>query len=225
MKIVAFVPMKLNNERLPNKNTKPLTDGKPLCRYILDTLQLAMEQKAVDETYVFCSNPSVMEYAPNTMKYLTRDTSLDQSTTGILDVLKAFANNVEADVYVLAHATAPFLKAKSLIKGIEAVKSGEYDSALTVLRQQDFLWKDGMPFNYSLEHVARTQDLEPMYIETTGLYIYTRELIMEKGRRVGDKPYLIQVDKIEATDINEPIDFEIANAIHHFGLTYDRREQ
>ena len=225
MKTVAFVPMKTNNERLPNKNTKSLTDGKPLCRYILDTLQTITEQKAVDETYVFCSNSSVMEYAPASIKYLTRDTSLDQSSTGILDVLKSFANTVEADVYVLAHATAPFLKAKSIIQGIEAVKSGEYDSALTVLRQQDFIWKDGKPFNYSLDHIARTQDLEPMYTETTGLYIYTRKLIMEKGRRVGDKPFLIMVDKIEATDINEPIDFEIADAIHHFGLTNDRRKQ
>lgn len=225
MKIVAFVPMKTNNERLPNKNTKSLTDGKPLCNYILDTLQEIMDQKAVDETYVFCSNPSVMEYVPNTIRYLTRDTSLDQNSTGILDVLKAFAGNVEADVYVLAHATAPFLKARSIIKGIEAVTSGEYDSALTVLRQQDFLWKEGMPFNYSLDNVARTQDLNPLYIETTGLYIFTRKLILEKNRRIGDKPFLIMVDKIEATDINDPVDFEIADAIHHFGLTKDRRKQ
>lgn len=33
MKIVAMVPIKLKNERLPNKNTKILGD-KPLVRYI-----------------------------------------------------------------------------------------------------------------------------------------------------------------------------------------------
>ena len=31
MKVTAFVPMKLNNERLPGKNTKAFTNGKPLC--------------------------------------------------------------------------------------------------------------------------------------------------------------------------------------------------
>lgn len=36
---VAFVPLKLNNERLPGKNTKPFTNGKPLITYILSTLQ------------------------------------------------------------------------------------------------------------------------------------------------------------------------------------------
>lgn len=38
MKIVAIVPMKLNNTRLPQKNTKSFTNGKPLCYYILNTL-------------------------------------------------------------------------------------------------------------------------------------------------------------------------------------------
>ena len=38
MKTVAIIPMKLNNERLPNKNTKELKNGKPLCSYILNTI-------------------------------------------------------------------------------------------------------------------------------------------------------------------------------------------
>ena len=33
MKTVAIVPMKLNNRRLPQKNTKSFTNGKPLCHY------------------------------------------------------------------------------------------------------------------------------------------------------------------------------------------------
>lgn len=32
-KVVAFVPMKLNNERLPGKNTKAFKGGKPLLTY------------------------------------------------------------------------------------------------------------------------------------------------------------------------------------------------
>ena len=39
MKTVAFVPIKLNSERLPLKNIKPFTNGKPLIAYILETLK------------------------------------------------------------------------------------------------------------------------------------------------------------------------------------------
>ena len=38
MKVTAVVPMKLNNRRLPQKNTKCFKNGKPLCWYILSTL-------------------------------------------------------------------------------------------------------------------------------------------------------------------------------------------
>ena len=52
MKTVAIVPMKLNNRRLPQKNTKSFTNGKPLCHYILSTL---LTVEGVDEVYVYCS--------------------------------------------------------------------------------------------------------------------------------------------------------------------------
>ena len=96
-KVVAFVPMKLNNERLPGKNTKAFNGGKPLLTYILDTLT---KVKGVDEAYVYCSNDEVKKYLPDGIKFLKRSESLDTSSTLIIDVLKAFAEDVDADIYV-----------------------------------------------------------------------------------------------------------------------------
>ena len=64
-----------------------------------------------------------------------------------------------------------------------------------------------------MENIPRTQDLEPLYTETCGLYVYTRDVILGKNRRIGDKPYLIEVTKIESCDINTQDDFIIADAI------------
>ena len=128
-KVVAFVPMKLNNERLPGKNTKAFNGGKPLLTYILDTLT---KVKGVDEAYVYCSNDEVKKYLPDGIKFLKRSESLDTSSTLIIDVLKAFAEDVDADIYVLTHATAPFIKAKTIETAIDKVKNEEYDSAFTV---------------------------------------------------------------------------------------------
>ena len=74
MKIVAVVPMKLNNRRLPQKNTKAFTNGKPLCYYILSTL---LKIKSIDEIYVYCSNPDIKEFIPEGVRYLKRSSSLD----------------------------------------------------------------------------------------------------------------------------------------------------
>ncbi len=210
MKTVAFVPIKMNNERLPGKNTKKFSNGVPLIKYILSTL---LKVGSVDEIYVYCSNPQIKEYLPEGVRFLKRSEYLDLSTTSFNEVLTGFANDVAADIYVLTHATAPFISAASFESAIAAVKSGKYDSALSVEKLQEFLWKDGKPFNYDPNHIPRTQDLEPYYTETCGLYVYTSDLIKNEKRRIGHNPYLVEISKIEACDINNPEDFIVADAI------------
>ena len=212
MKTVAFVPIKLNSERLPLKNIKPFTNGKPLIFYILHTL---LNVPNLDEIYVYCSSEEIIPYLPEGISFLKRDPYYDLSSTPFNDVLQSFAKLVPADVYVLTHATAPFMTAKSISEGITAVTQNGYDSALSVTKLQEFLWKDGMPFNYSLNNIPRTQDLDPLYTETCGLYIYRQSLMLNEKRRIGNKPYLLEVSKIEACDINDADDFLIADAIYN----------
>lgn len=214
MKTIAFVPIKMNNERLPGKNIKKFSNGRPLISYILETLKLV---EGLDEIYVYCSDPEIKKYLPDGVRYLKRDTYLDLSTTSFNEVLVSFAEEVTADIYVLAHASAPFIRKENFQKGIEAVKSGKYDSALAVKKLQEFLWIDGRPFNFSPEQIPRTQDLKPFFMETCGMYIYTSDLIKREKRRVGHMPYLVQVSKIEACDINDPDDFILADALKILG--------
>ena len=210
MKVVAVVPMKLNNRRLPQKNTKSFTNGKPLCQYILSTL---LTVEGIDEVYVYCSNPQIQEFIPEGVKYLKRSESLDQDTTSMTEVLTCFTNEVSADIYVMTHTTAPFISKESITKGLNAVKSGEYDSSFAAKKLQDFLWKDGVPFNYDLTNIPRTQDLPALYEETSGFYIYQNEVMSNLHRRIGEKPFIVEVGEIESVDIDEPEDFMIADAI------------
>ena len=212
MKTVAVVPMKLNNRRLPQKNTKSFTNGKPLCYYILSTL-LAVE--GLDEVYVYCSNPDIQQYIPQGIKFLQRDEALDQDTTKMNEVLQFFAKAVPADIYVMTHTTAPFISKESIEKGIKAVLCEEYDSAFAAKRLQDFLWQDGEPFNYELDNIPRTQDLPILYEETSGFYVYKSEVITKLNRRIGEKPYVVEVGEIESIDIDETEDFIIADAIYN----------
>ena len=178
MKVVGIVPMKLNNQRLPQKNTKAFRNGKPLCHYILTTL---LKVSGIDE----------------------------------VEVLQSFASEVPADIYVLAHTTSPFISAKSIEKGLKAVYSEKYDSSFAAKKVQDFLWKDGKPFNYSLDSIPRTQDLPVLYEETSGFYIFENHIITEWNRRIGNRPYIVEVNEIESIDIDEGEDFMIAEAIYN----------
>lgn len=220
MKTVAVVPMKLNNRRLPQKNTKCFTNGKPLCHYILSTL---LAVKGIEEVYVYCSDPAIQKYIPEEVRYLQRSASLDLDTTKMNEVLLAFTNQVTADVYVMTHATAPFISKKSIEIGLNAVWSGEYDSSFSAKKLQDFLWKDEKPLNYELEKIPRTQDLPVLYEETSGFYIYKNKVMSSLYRRIGERPYIVEVDEIEGIDIDNPEDFMIADAVYNH-IFYANRE-
>jgi len=209
MKVVAFVPIKLNNERLPGKNIKAFDNGTPLLTYILNT---ALKVNSIDELYVYCSSEDILAYIPDNVKFLKRPNSLDLSSTSITEIISMFYNAVNAEIYVLLHATAPFISIESIENGVVAVKEGLYDSSLAVKKHHDFMWRNGKPDNYNIYNIPRTQDLEPFYTETSGMYVYSKE-IASQNRRIGDRPFLVEVSKIEAIDIDEPIDFDIANAI------------
>jgi len=211
MKTVALVPIKLNSRRVANKNIRCFDGGKPLCTYILNTL---LEIKEIDEIYVYCSDEKIKDYLPQGIKFLKRDECLDRDQTKINEVIKNFSKDVKADIYIQTHATSPFISSDSIRKAIRAVKDNGFDSAFAVTRLQTFMWKNGKPFNYSMDAVPRTQDLEPVFAETSGFYVYTYDVVDKMERRIGDTPQMIEVSGIEAIDIDEETDFEYANLIH-----------
>ena len=151
---------------------------------------------------------------PEKMKFLKRDSYLDGDLVKGQEIYERFINEVDADIYVLAHATAPFIKKETIQNALDKVLSGEYDSALSVKRVQTFTWYKGKTLNYDLENIPRTQDIEPIFYETSAFFIFRKEVFTEMGkRRIGNKPYFQEIDDIEAVDIDYPEDFRFAQAI------------
>ncbi len=212
MKVVSFIPVKLNNQRLPGKNVLPL-GKKPMCNYIFDTIG---KVDGVDERYVYCSDDKIREYMPEGLLYLKRDPYLDGFQVKGLEIIEYFIRDVKADVYVLTHVTQPFTKVESLNEALQKVVSGEYDSAFSVREIQDYCWYQGKPFNYDMQDIVTTQNLEPIYMETGAFYIFTREVFEKYHQRIGKKPYMKVIDQIEAVDIDTLQDYEFARAVAAF---------
>lgn len=214
MRRVAFVPIRLNSQRVEGKNLREL-GGRPLMAYLLESLAAA---RNIDKVYVYCSNPAIVEYLPEGVEWLQRDERLDQNTTLGEEIYDAFTREVEADIYILAHATSPFIRTATIEQAVRSVESGEYDSAFSAERVQTFAWWQGRPLNYSLQYVPRTQDLEPLYVETSAFFVFRAEVWREQHRRIGEKPYMAVTDRIESMDIDNPDDFLLAEAIVAAGL-------
>jgi CMP-N-acetylneuraminic acid synthetase len=205
-KVVAFVPIKLNSQRLPSKNILPLGDH-ALSWYIFNNL-LGIEK--IDEVYVFCSDKKIMHYLPKGVQFLNRDCRLDGDLVKGNEIYESFVNSVNSDIYILAHTTSPFLASESIENALTKVLSENYDSALSVQKRQTFIWYKGETLNYEINNIPRTQDLEPIYIETSGFYIFKKNHFLEYGRRIGFNPYFQEVDDLEAIDIDMKEDYEFA---------------
>ncbi|MCZ8058047.1 MAG: acylneuraminate cytidylyltransferase family protein, partial [Microcystis sp. LE19-12.2C] len=62
--------------------------------------------------------------------------------------------------------------------------------------------------------LLRTQDLPPVYEENSNLYIFTEKILKERKNRIGYKPLLFEMDRDEAWDIDEEIDFLVAEFLY-----------
>lgn len=209
MRVVAFVPSKLNSERLPRKNVRPL-NGLPLVNYVLRTLN---KVPFIDDIIIFASEPSITEYIEEGLSYtyMERPEYLDTDEAKVQDFIGEFLKKEKADIIVLHHITSPFIKPETVSECVESVISGRHESAFTAQEAKKFAWFKGRPLNYSLDMpTPRTQDLEPVLFEQSGLYVFTREIFERSGKRIAPAPYIKIVNEFEGHDIDTPADFRLA---------------
>lgn len=207
--IKIFVPIKLNSQRLPNKMMLRLGD-KLLCQHIFDTLLEV--KKIIDcDIYCFCSDEKIKEYLPEKVIFLKRDISLDKNETKGMEIYKSFLNKVDnGEIYVLCHATSPFIKKESFIKGLNAIINHNHDSALAVSKIQTFCWYKNNTLNYNFDNVVRTQDIDPIFWETSAFYMFKKDILKKMNRRIGNNPFFVETNRIESIDIDEKEDYDLA---------------
>ena len=70
-----------------------------------------------------------------------------------------------------------------------------------------------MPLNFDASNLPRTQDLKPIYQETSGVYVFTKEVFEKYHRRIGMRPFIKEVSFKEAVDIDNPEDFILAEIL------------
>lgn len=225
MKSVAFIPIKLNNERTPGKNIKLFSDGTPLMHFVQASLLRLKGKKVLDEVYCFCSDEAVKPYLLEGVTFLCRPKELDQKETKGRQIYENFVEMVDSDIYVLAHATSPFVTTAHIEECIKKVRSGTYDSAFCGQKHQAFFWKNNSPLNFDLSNPLRTQDMEPLYTEVTTPYVFTKETFQKYHARTGINPYICECSGMECIDIDYPEDFEMADALYTYYLKGDRNEQ
>jgi CMP-N-acetylneuraminic acid synthetase len=211
--VVALVPMRHHSVRVPGKNYRLLA-GKPLFHHILDTLLACPE---ISRVVVDTDSPNIMESLgesyPQVMA-IERPLHLRADTIPMNEVLLHDTSLVEADFYLQTHSTNPLLRPQTVSRAIRTLEENTpaYDSLFGVTRIQTRLWDQlARPINHNPAILLRTQDLPPVYAENSCLYLFRRENLAARRNRIGERPFMFEIDANEAWDIDNELDFAITS--------------
>ncbi len=215
-RIIAIVPMRHQSERVPGKNYRPL-GGRPLYHHIVSSLVACSR---IAEVVIDTDSDLIAEDATRAfpaVRIIERPPHLRGGHVSMNDVLLHDVTQISADYYLQTHSTNPLLTTATITGAIEAFLSSKptHDSLFSVTRLQTRLWNaDGQAINHDRSVLLRTQDLPPVFEENSNLYLFTRDGLEQQRSRIGQRPLLFEIDRIEAWDIDEEADFEIAEALY-----------
>lgn len=213
--LVALVPMRHHSQRVPGKNYRPLA-GKPLYQHIIEALLNVPEITAI---LVDTDSEPVMDGLARNfpqVRVIPRPEHLRAPEIPMNEILAYDTAHIEAEFYLQTHSTNPLLRAETLSAAIRRFLAvyPAFDSMFSVTRLQTRLWDQlTRPINHNPAILLQTQDLPPVYEENSCFYLFTRANLLARRNRLGERPLMFEIPRLEAVDIDEEADFEIADLL------------
>lgn len=222
--------MKANSVRVKGKNFRDFC-GKPLFRWILDTL---LQVQEIDQIIINTDARHIL--AENGLVDTDRITIRDRKPEICGDhvsmnlVLADDVANVPANLYLMTHTTNPLMSADTIRKAIaaflQAQAAGQADSLFTVDKVQTRFYRaDCSPVNHDLDNLIPTQNLEPWFEENSNLYIFTASSFAKTQARIGKQPMMFEGPYFESIDIDTPTDWDFAVVAARFLLEQQKEAQ
>jgi N-acylneuraminate cytidylyltransferase len=183
-----------------------------------------MRTKKIDEILLSTNDEEYVKIAEKyaekcgRIKILMRPDALCLDTTNLQDLIAYVPAITKADHILWGHVTTPIAGSVEYDKAIElyfSKLSEGYDSLVSVNEFRNFLLNGkGKMINNTTKIVwPRTQDLEPLYEINHVMFLAKRDVYEIQKNRIGEKPILYTMDKLNSFDIDWEEDFMIAEMI------------
>ncbi len=214
---VCFIPVRRGSKSIVNKNWKILY-GKPLFCWILDTI---IESGIGDEIWIATDAPEIKEIVnanyTNGVRIFDRSFQNAQDKSVTIDVILEFLTQYQPidqhDYLITLQATSPFTTVGELLALDNMLKQDAFDSVVACCRLKKFRWSpEGIPLDYSIENKPRRQDYEGFLVETGSFFASKISGILKTRQMLSGKIGLFEVNPIANIDIDEEIDWKMAEA-------------
>jgi len=219
MSNIAIITARGGSKRILRKNIKPFC-GKPIISY---SIEAALESKLFETVMVSTDDEEIAAIARKSgaeVPFLRSSaTADDYATTSdvLLEVLQQYELCGQAfSVACCLYPTAPFVSAEKLQQAVMTLLSYDADTVMPFVMysfppQRAGVIRDGRFVVLHPEYLnSRSQDLEPVYHDCGQFYVFNVERFRKSGRLLGDLVIPIVVNPMEAQDIDQMEDWEIA---------------
>ena len=210
--VIAMVPVRAGSVRVPNKNLRPFGDTDLL------TLKLKVLKKLVGITQIVvstdCEISADIAHKEGAKVQWRNEYYAGSSITNDLHWLH-IAETTPGDIVFFAHVTNPLLRVSSMQTALNSfLNLDTHDSINSVSAVKNFLWKDGKPINYDISVTPKSQDLPDIVSLNFAINIIARETMIKRKNLVGYRPTFFELDKVESLDVDDFVDFKIAELMY-----------
>ena len=217
----ALLPLKANSVRVKGKNFRNF-HGKPLFKWMLDTL---LEINQINHIVINTDAKEILKshglYSSDRIIIRERNPVICGDDVSMNLIIADDINNIASDNYLMTHTTNPLLSSFTIKKALDEFNikknNGDFDSLFSVDRIQKRLYYEcGSPINHDLDNLVPTQDLSPIFIENSNLYIFTRDSFKKNNARIGNNPIMFETPFFESIDIDTESDWEFAYFVKNY---------
>ncbi len=220
-KVLAVIPARGGSKGLPGKNIKRLGD-KPLIAW---TIEAALNAKFIDKTIVStdCQEIAQVSRAYGAEVPFIRPDELSSDTATSSDVILHAIGSMKSEfnVILLLQPTSPFRTAKDIDSASELYNSSSTSSVVSVcLADKSPYWyffknNVGMmsPVLSMEGQFSRRQELPDTYLLNGAIYIVDIKKFLSQKKFIFDDSISYVMSKESSIDIDEPLDFKLAQLI------------
>lgn len=222
MTVIAVIPARIGSKRIPRKNLKPLC-GKPLVSYSVDRV---IDSQLIDHTVVSTDSDEILkiveDYGKDTIEGVKRDPQFARDTSSTEDVLLNIADLKglkDEDAIVTLHPTSPFRSRGLIDSCIRLYLDNDLDSVLTVAQKKIRMGKldNAGRFVFLEDYSPYMHQVSFTAIDICSVYVTRVEYLKRMQFVIGERCMAIEVDEIEAHDINTPTDWLFAEFLLNEG--------
>lgn len=219
-KLNAFLPIRSGSQRVPNKNTRMFAGIEGGLSKI--KLQQLLSCEHIDGIYVSTNDPAIRKISndlnSDRIRVIDRPQRL-ASQSSSTDQLIEYVPEIMPDGHILwTHVTSPLITAEQYDLMISAYFMGidNYDSLMSVTKIRKFIWdsRGALNYNRALEKWPQTQSLPAVWEINSGAFIASKDTYLNKSDRIGDRPFLYELNSDIAIDIDWIGDFKIAEVFY-----------